>query len=86
MSIHDQLLDNLKARVQEVGVLAADGAWGGDAARDGVPLTEDEIAVTQLCAAVEQCLLHGMRRRDCPRLSSKLHKTLVGKIEFIQPP
>ena len=67
--VRDLLLDNLKERVQEVAVLAADGAWAGAAAAGGapgggVPLTEDEIAVTQLCAAVEQCLLHGMRRRE----------------------
>ena len=70
--MRDLLLDNLKERVQEVAVLAADGAWAGGGGGGGapggggagVPLTEDEIAVTQLCAAVEQCLLHGMRRAE----------------------
>ena len=31
-AVRDLLLDNLKERVQEVAVLAADGAWAGAAA------------------------------------------------------
>ena len=81
-NIRDQLLSNLKDRVNEVAIIAADGAWAASKHRPGggsspraaaaggaaaappasgaVPLGEDEIAVTQLCAALEQCLLHGL--------------------------